>query len=37
MSAKANAKLVLQQANPIGDADVLVEALALARPSAEGI
>lgn len=33
-SAKANAKLVLLLANHIGDADVLEEALALARPKA---
>ena len=31
-SAKANAKLVLLLANHIGDAEVLAEALALARP-----
>jgi len=33
-SAKANAKLVLLLANHIGDAAVLAEALALARPKA---
>lgn len=35
-SAKANAKLVLLLANHIGDAAVLGEAVALARPRAPG-
>ena len=35
-SAKANAKLILLLANHIGDAAVLDEALALARPKAAG-
>jgi 3-(3-hydroxy-phenyl)propionate hydroxylase len=35
-SAKANAKLILLLANHIGDAAVLDEALALARPKATG-
>ena len=35
-SAKASAKLILLLANHIGDAAVLDEALALARPQAAG-